>query len=169
MLDRFLAWVMVFHKSRHSIGMGGVDNSPGNDDFDPAGEFNITLAVINGSTVPLWMVMGSFATADGDMDCISEVGAQFGNGFSWQGVISVTDSGGNLVKDFTLIDEHGVDWVTGSPIADITGDGQVNVDDLLAVINSWGDCPPGICAADVVDDGTVDVDDLLLVVNGWGA
>jgi probable HAF family extracellular repeat protein len=48
---------------------------------------------------------------------------------------------------------------------DITGDGAVNVDDLLAVINAWGAC--GECAADVTLDGFVDVDDLLMVINNW--
>jgi hypothetical protein len=50
--------------------------------------------------------------------------------------------------------------------ADIDGNGTVNVDDLLAVINSWGACAG--CAADINDDGTVNVDDLLAVINAWG-
>lgn len=54
------------------------------------------------------------------------------------------------------------------------GDGTVNVDDLLAVINSWGNCPdaPGSCVGDIVPpgscNGAVDVDDLLAVINSWG-
>jgi len=54
---------------------------------------------------------------------------------------------------------------------DINNDGSVDVDDLLAVINAWGDCPPP-CSADVAPppagDGVVNVDDLLLVINHWG-
>ena len=54
--------------------------------------------------------------------------------------------------------------------ADINGDGVVNVDDLLAVINSWGVCPG--CPADIAPprggDGVVNVDDLLAVINAWG-
>ena len=57
------------------------------------------------------------------------------------------------------------------------GDGIVNVDDLLAVINAWGACPvpPATCPADVAPagppagNGVVNVDDLLAVINGWGA
>jgi hypothetical protein len=53
------------------------------------------------------------------------------------------------------------------------GDGLVNVDDLLAVINAWGVCPPGApCPADIAPppsgDGTVGVDDLIAVINAWG-
>ena len=51
--------------------------------------------------------------------------------------------------------------------ADVTGDGQVNVADLLMVVNQWGPCVA--CAADVNDDGQVNVTDLLAVVNSWGA
>lgn len=56
---------------------------------------------------------------------------------------------------------------------DTNGDGFVNVDDLLAVINGWGPCPtpPAGCPADVAPEGgngQVDVDDLLSVINNWG-
>ena len=61
---------------------------------------------------------------------------------------------------------------TTPPIpGDITGDGSVDVDDLLAVINSWGECPPA-CPPDIAPapkgNGDVDVDDLLQVINNWG-
>lgn len=54
--------------------------------------------------------------------------------------------------------------------ADITGSGNVNVDDLLAVINQWGPCPasPAPCGADTNFNGVVNVDDLLAVINAWG-
>jgi hypothetical protein len=60
--------------------------------------------------------------------------------------------------------------------ADVTppgGNGAVDVDDLLTVINSWGPCPapPALCPGDVAPpggNGFVDVDDLLAVINGWG-
>jgi hypothetical protein len=50
--------------------------------------------------------------------------------------------------------------------ADATGDGVVNVDDLLQVIFDWGVCDG--CAADVDQSGLVDVDDLLQVIFDWG-
>ena len=48
----------------------------------------------------------------------------------------------------------------------VAGDGAIDVDDLLAVINGWGKCDG--CVADVNGDNSVDVDDLLSVINGWG-
>jgi hypothetical protein len=54
-------------------------------------------------------------------------------------------------------------------------DNQVNVDDLLAIIQQWGECQPQPagacdlpCASDIINTGTVDVDDLLFVINHWG-
>ena len=48
----------------------------------------------------------------------------------------------------------------------------VNVDDLLAVIGSWGACPnpcPPRCPADIAGTQcTVNVDDLLAVISVWG-
>ncbi len=53
------------------------------------------------------------------------------------------------------------------------GNGVVNVDDLLLVITSWGQCPalPNPCVADIAPPGgnhVVNVDDLLSVINHWG-
>ena len=49
--------------------------------------------------------------------------------------------------------------------------GQVEVNDLLAVISTWGPCPSG-CIGDIFPDtcidGTVNINDLLLVVTHWG-
>ena len=54
-------------------------------------------------------------------------------------------------------------------IAPVGGDGFINVDDLLKVINQWEDtfwCTN--CAGDINGDSLVNVDDLLQVINGWG-
>lgn len=53
-------------------------------------------------------------------------------------------------------------------IGDINGDGNINIDDLLAAINAWGQAgAPGTIPADVDGNGVVDIDDLLLVINNW--
>jgi hypothetical protein len=49
--------------------------------------------------------------------------------------------------------------------ADVTGNGAVDVDDLLMIINAWGGKDD---VADINDDGAVDVDVLLAVNNAWG-
>jgi hypothetical protein len=58
-------------------------------------------------------------------------------------------------------------------LADVNGDTNVNIDDLLAVVNGWGtNGAPGTVAGDVgpgCGDGAVNIDDLLVVINAWGA
>lgn len=49
---------------------------------------------------------------------------------------------------------------------DATGDGFVDVTDLLLVISAWGQSGPN--QADVTGDGVVNVSDLLLVIGAWG-
>jgi len=54
-------------------------------------------------------------------------------------------------------------------LGDLNHNGVVNVDDLLMVINSWGNCPPpSLCPADVNGDNNINVDDLLAVILDWG-
>jgi len=54
-------------------------------------------------------------------------------------------------------------------IAPAIGDGLVNVEDLLAVIQAWGSTGGnGWIPADVDDDGMVGTDDLLAVMGAWG-
>jgi YVTN family beta-propeller protein len=52
---------------------------------------------------------------------------------------------------------------------DVTGDGVVDVDDLVQVILDWGLCdpPPAGCPSDVDGNGSVDVDDLVTVILNW--
>jgi hypothetical protein len=57
----------------------------------------------------------------------------------------------------------------GTSLGDATGDGIVDVDDLLVIINAWGACssPPEPCPADFTGNLIVDVDDLLAAINNW--
>ncbi|MFT4593895.1 MAG: putative outer membrane repeat protein [Phycisphaerales bacterium] len=50
-------------------------------------------------------------------------------------------------------------------IADISGDGVVDIDDILALIGYWGSPGP---LGDLNADGIVSIHDLLILVAGWG-
>ena len=99
-------------------------------------------------------------------------GESSGGAFTLAGTIGQADAPGSGAPltggGFEVI---GGFWAGGGPAipcpADITGDGQINVSDLLAVISAWGVCPG--CPADINADGQVNVTDLLMVINGWGA
>jgi hypothetical protein len=52
---------------------------------------------------------------------------------------------------------------------DANNSGEVDVDDLVAVILGWGPCAcPASCASDTDNDGDTDVDDLVEVILAWG-
>ncbi len=57
-------------------------------------------------------------------------------------------------------------------IADLNGDGTVDVFDLLELLGTWGSCadpcPESHCTADLNGDCTVDVFDLLELLGKWG-
>lgn len=61
------------------------------------------------------------------------------------------DQGGNTVCD-----------ICGN---DVTADGVVDVNDILAVLSAWGGC---VCVEDINGDSTVAVDDLLAVLGSYG-
>ena len=93
------------------------------------------------------------------------------NGFG----ITINDSRQMAVPATNSVTNEG-GMILLTPIAvagDITADGQVNVQDLLAVLNAWGVCPsPGQpCHADIAPapsgDGQVNVLDLLMVIANW--
>jgi hypothetical protein len=50
--------------------------------------------------------------------------------------------------------------------ADVNGDETVDVNDLFANINTWGDCVG--CPEDITGDGLVNIEDLFEVINNWG-
>lgn len=50
--------------------------------------------------------------------------------------------------------------------ADLSGDGVVDLGDLLMVLAAWGDCEG--CSVDLDGDGQVGIGDLLIVLAAWG-
>ena len=48
---------------------------------------------------------------------------------------------------------------------DLNNDEVVNVNDLLVIIDQWGQTES---PADINEDGIVDISDLLMVVGDWG-
>lgn len=73
--------------------------------------------------------------------------------------------GGTFLGEGIECDSGGCD-PTGDCPSDVTGDGVVDVSDILAAIAAWGSCSG--CDADVDDSGTVDVSDILAIIGAWG-
>lgn len=77
-----------------------------------------------------------------------------------------------MLLNFMMNSPFSQSWFTsGLPAGDATGDGAVDVSDLLFVINNWGPCPPppfpGSCPGDLSGNHAVEIVDLLMVVNNW--
>jgi hypothetical protein len=65
------------------------------------------------------------------------------------------------------VDGPGEPCDTGTPCpGDVDGSGNVGVEDLLAVVDMWGQAGGD---GDVDEDGTVGVGDLLVIIDAWGA
>ncbi len=59
----------------------------------------------------------------------------------------------------------------GACPADLTGDDQVNIDDIFAVLGLWGNCPdpcPPYCTGDLTEDCAVNIDDIFAILGQWG-
>jgi hypothetical protein len=56
-------------------------------------------------------------------------------------------------------------WLQSAAAGDVDGSGSVGVNDLLAMLDSWGDCLG--CPADTDGDGSVGIDDLLALLANW--
>lgn len=107
-------------------------------------------------------------------------GTSTGGAFVLAGTIGQPDAGvPHTGGPFELV---GGFWPGGTPAGDCPGDivpsGEVDINDLLAVVGAWGACPlpcPPRCAADIAPVGAgpgvcaVNIDDLLAVVGAWGA
>src|ERR1043165_1167308 len=111
-----------------------------------------------------------------------DVGYAFHNAMRFDDVLFSTDLGGGALDDGGVDAGYQALIATGAMskarppcYADCSpdgGDAKVDVNDLLKIINSWGNCVNVFnCPADVAPfagDGTVDVNDLLKVINSWG-
>jgi hypothetical protein len=73
----------------------------------------------------------------------------------------------NNFPDHVLGSWHDLGGNTVCPICsnDVTADGVVDVNDILAIIAAWGGC---VCVEDINGDSTVAVDDLLAVLGSYG-
>jgi hypothetical protein len=132
--------------------------------LDGAGNF-----VWPGNVIPVCSVLSGKSRLAATLDSQGSALLSWGDGRN----ITINNPGNDIYAQNVNQDGTLGPISTGKP-GDINGDDIVDVDDLLAVINAWGECKKGKdCIADIsppvppVGDGVVDVDDLLLVINNW--
>ena len=86
------------------------------------------------------------------------------------GVVVGSNSGARVMVGSAIdLDGNAVALLL-TPVPDIPGDltcdGRVLSDDLIVLINVWGDCPE--CPADLDGSGLVTTIDLLMLLANWG-
>ena len=107
--------------------------------------------------------------AVGDGDCNLQIAADNAdeNEVS-DGSVSgfVLFSGSDHTGNYTVAS---VDLTVGSSFcqADLNGNGEVDIDDLLSFIGAWGPCDAP-CPADFDGNGEIGIDDLLILISAWG-
>lgn len=137
---------------------------------------NLEAAASSGSIRARFLINGnivdSFLTTDGWETYAVDVSEFSGSEIVLSWYFYTSESGSQDALgwqiDNVVLSTSEVDCNT-TILGDLNGDGVVNVDDLLIVLNSWGDCADcDDCIADITGDCTVNVDDLLNVLNNWG-
>jgi hypothetical protein len=148
--------------------------------IDPAGSFHPSIAASGSNVHLVW-----YDDRDGNNEIYYKRSTDAG--VSWGADTRLTNNGSDSLGASAAVsgqsvhviwhDKRDGNWEiyhkrnpTGNPLdADLNGDGVVDIDDLLAVINGWGGCPasPAACPVDINADGVVDIDDLLIVITNW--
>ncbi len=154
-------WIEAIHAAADggwpSLGWtdaGPYDTSPGTEPTDPTRPVDPTLNpdVLLGMTYE--DIVGLYAGSSGgtgiDIGLLGLDQVQFIR-------FEVSDDAFLAVEIDAVVDA-GI-----SANADLTGDGQVGVDDLLLILAHWGETSGG----DVTGDGQTDVDDLLHLLGVW--
>ena len=135
------------------------------------------ITTVGNEAVEIWMGNG-----DGTFDHVTANGAQtllpdLGNYQRLSADLLDFDMDGDLDLYLTGADGQDVGFGLGAVpnqfyqntlrcAADLDGDGNIGVSDLLALLANWGPCKG--CPADFDDDGFVGVSDLLALLANWG-
>jgi len=134
-------------------------------------------AVPGGRSQPTMMIELSTSGPDGPFETIVASAPDNGR-YQWLMPADLPSSDDCFLR-FTLSTDPPAVAVTPGPFTifnpnlipgDVNGDGVVNTDDLLLLLESWGPCPdpPADCPADFDGNGVVNTADLLILLAHWG-
>lgn len=134
--------------------------------FDSVGSDSLQTYVSNDNGLTWTFVHDSFSTGHSWEITQFDVGEYVIPTDSIRVGFSVADAGDPSIVEAGIDNVEISVVICGSPCeGDATGDGVVDVEDLLAVLSDWGQAE-GL--GDINGDGIVDVSDLLLVIANWG-
>jgi len=107
---------------------------------------------------------GIFEPLDGDGNDLGSINMSVAVSSSGTATQEFYTSNFNGTIEIQVID-YPFDVLEDEVVGDVTGDGIVDVSDILALISAWGPCNE--CVEDLDHSGVVDVTDLLLVIGNW--
>jgi hypothetical protein len=153
----------IGHHFGNAVSLSGESAIVGAENGETLTVGNSGAAYVFVRSGGVWQEQQKITASDG------ETNDHFGNSVSISGGSAIV---GAVVDDTPAGSESGSAYCYSllalSP-GDVNGDGEVDVDDLVAVILGWGTCADcAACDADVNSDCTVDVDDLIVVILNWG-
>ena len=100
------------------------------------------------SAAALMLISGQSASAGGGFEISWYTidgggGVSTGGGFELSGTIGQPDAGVSAGSGYSLTGGFWSGGAESGPAcpADLTGDGQINLSDLLVVLSNWGACP----------------------------
>ncbi len=183
--DNVKCWITQNGSEGGSVGEADVDGGPtnlltptydfdGTDGtisyarwfFDSVGTDSLQTFVSNDNGSTWTFVHDSYSTAHAWEITQFDVGEYVVPTDSIRVGFSVADAGDPSIVEAGIDNVEVSVVICGSPCeGDATGNGVVDVEDLLAVLSDWGQAE-GI--GDINGDGFVDVADLLLVIANWG-
>ena len=163
----------------NQIGSNTVNLGERSLAFDPntstlymSGDSNVGLYTVNTTTGVATHVGGSFPASGMAFDPNSNTLYAFNSADLF--TINTTTGAGTAIG--TGLGFGRMNGLTFGAIpvecpADFTGDDQVNIDDIFAVLGLWGTCPnpcPPYCTGDLTEDCTVNIDDIFAILGMWG-
>lgn len=126
------------------------------DDDEGIEQVNIEYSSDSGST---WEMVAQQVPHTGSYNwTVPNQNTQFG-------LIRITAIDGDSIA----VTDYGDDFfqIAGGPIlGDVTGDGLINITDILVLMANWGPCV-GNCLTDLNEDGQTGISDLLIIIANW--
>jgi predicted outer membrane repeat protein len=137
--------------------------------FEGAGNINVDPLFVDPDNGDLHLSPGSSCIDAGQNNAIAGLRSTDLDGnprFADDLGTTDTGCGVSVIVDIGAYEYQGDPFTVG--LGDIDGNGEVNINDFLLLLEAWGSCLADCCLADFNLDGDVGVNDFLILLAHWG-